>query len=142
MAESHRGSNEMASWMRSAFEACIEAQLFIENPLLDVPARKPKIDLVDDYDVDFTLIPKLPVYSINVGLAQTYPGAFSFSCRLDAKTHRVLQAAYYQGEPGSGKNKEVNLIDHDPLGGISEEELDPLIQEETIITIPLADFYE
>lgn len=142
MAESHRDSNEIATWMRSAFDACIEAQLSIENPLLNVQTRRPKINSMGDYVVDFTLIPKLPVYSINVVLAKTYPGAFSFSCRLDGKTHTVLQAAYYQGEPGSDKNKEVILIDHDPSGGISEDELDSLIQEEKTISAPLADFYK
>lgn len=142
MAESHRNPNEIATWMRSVFEACVEAQLAVENPLLDAQKREPKIDLVGDYMVDFTLIPKIPVYSMNVGLARAYPGAFSFSCRLDRKTHTVLQAAFYQGEPGSDKNKEVNLIDHDPLGGISEDELDSLIQEGKIISVPLADFYK
>lgn len=142
MAENHRDSNEIATWMQSAFDACIEAQLAIENPLLDAQTRKPKIDAMGDYVVDFTLIPKLPVYSVSVGLVKTYPDAFSFSCRLDRKKHTVLQAAYYQGEPGSDKNKEVNLIDHDPLGGISEGELNSLIQEEKTISVPLADFYE
>lgn len=142
MAESYRNPSEVATWMRSAFDACIDAQLSIENSLLDARTREPKIELVGDYMVDFTLIPKLPVYSMSVSLARAYPGSFSFSCRLDGKTHRVLQAAFYQGEPESDKNKEVNFINHDPLGGISEDELDSLIQEGKTISVPLDDFYE
>lgn len=142
MGGSHRYSKEIATWMQSAFDACIEAQSSIENPLLDAQTRTLKINSIGDYVVDFILIPKLPVYNVSVSLAKAYPDAFSFSCRLDGKTHTVLQAAYHQGEPGSANNKEVNLIDHDPLGSFSEDELESLIKKEKTISVPLADFYK
>lgn len=142
MLGNHKDSSNINAWMQNAFDACIEAQLAINNPLLDAQTKRPKEGTLIDYVVDFTRVPNLPVYSVSVDPLKSYPGAFSFSCRLDGKKHTVLQAAYYQGEPGSDKNKEVNLIDHDPLGGISEDELNSLIQEEKTISVPLADFYK
>ena len=64
------------------------------------------------------------------------------SCRLDEKTNDVLLVAYYSGEPGAGQSQEVSLIDHDPLSGIEEEDLDMLIKEGKTQSFPLTEFYD
>ena len=138
VAGDHQETTDLESWMQDAFKACVDAQLAIKNPFWDTQTKKPLESEVADYVVEFTLVPKVPVYHISISLKDLYPGALSLSCRLDAKTHTVMQAAYHQGE----QSKEVNLVEHDPLAGIVEKELDSLVEKQEIKTIPLTKFYE
>ena len=142
MTKTHEGQKHLDVSMVNAVQACINAQLSIANPYWDSRSRRPKQGEVSDYVVEFSHIPTASVYHINIGLRNSYPGALLLSCRLDEKTNDVLQAAYYSGEPGSGKSQEVNLIDHDPLSGIAEKDLDTLIKEGKTQSFPLTEFYD
>jgi hypothetical protein len=138
MVEYHQKSNHLEAWMSNAFNACVDAQLVINNPFWDIQTKKPIQGEVADYVVEFTRVPKVSVYHVNINLTNTYPGALSLSCRLDSKTHMVLQAAYHQGE----QSKEVDLVEHEPLAGIEENELDSLVRNREIQGVPLYEFYE
>ena len=142
MAKINEGMKHPDISMVNAVHACINAQLSIANPYWDSQSRRPRQGEVGDYVVEFSHVPTASVYHIDIDLINPYPDALSVSCRLDEKTNNVLQAAYYSGEPGAGQNKEVNLIDHDPLVGIAEKDLDMLIKEVKTQSFPLTEFYD
>lgn len=142
MTETHEGQKHLDLSMVNAVQACIDAQLSIANPYWDNQSRRPKQSEVSDYVVEFSHIPTASVYHISIGLINTYPGALLLTCRLDEKTNDVLQVAYYSGESGAGQSKEVSLIDHDPLSGIVETDLDMLINEGKTQSFPLTEFYD
>lgn len=140
MIGTHKQSGDLKFWMANAFQACIDAQLVIENPYWDEHTRQPKLGMPDDYLVEFNQNPKVSVYYITVSQTTSH-GGLLLLCRLDNEAHTVLYAAYYLGDdPGVSLSKEVNLVDHDPLDGMAEAELDLIIDESEILTFPLTVF--
>ena len=139
VVEDHQKSNHLEAWMSNAFNACVNAQLVIRNPFWDIQTKKPTQGEVADYVVEFSQVPKASVYHINISLKNTYPDALALSCRLGTKTHMVLQAAYYQGE----QSKEVDFVEHDPLAGIEDSELDSLalVRNQVTHVVPLYQLY-
>ena len=136
----HKRPDELKPWMTNAFQACIDAQLVIENPYWDEQTRHPKLGTHDDYIVEFYQNPKVSVYYITVSQTTSH-GGLLLLCRLDNEAHTVLYTAYYLGDdPGFSLSKEANLGDHDPLGGITEAELDLILDESEMRTFPLTAF--
>jgi len=134
----HQRSTNVEAWMLNAFEACLDAQLAIKSPLWDARAKRPSEGKVADYVVDFISIPKTSFYSMQIGLIDVYVDGSASTCRLDAKTHTVLKAAYHLGVHIT----EVVFFEHDPLAGIEEEELDSLVEKGEIKAVLLNEFYK
>ena len=128
--------------MWAAFAACIDLQVAIGNPALSVDEQGVTVEGADGYAaVTFRYVPSLPVYYMSVGLSKPYPDAFGFSCRLDVKTDAVLQVTYYEA-PETPEYREEYLVDHDPLGGISEQEFDNLLHKAKSVRAPLTCFLD
>jgi len=134
-----RASPVPCEWMLDAFANCVEAQITIDNPMIDSQSGRVDDDRLDNYVVEFMTYKNIPFYYIVVHQVSPYPGSAGFLCRLHDSTDVVYYALYYEGEPGSEKNRQKSFFEHDTTAGLSESEINKLPEEVDVIKFLLND---
>lgn len=118
-----------------AARSCIDAQVKIGSPILDSRTKQPVNKSINTMQV--ADVPGVDFYAVSLQPEKIYPDAPVASCRVEKRTGVVLSAAYQMGEPGLGSD-EVIFVQHDPMNGLSEKELDVLINRQKIVEFPIA----
>lgn len=133
------GHTNIENWMKDAVTACINAQLENSSPLWDRETKWPANN--NSHVVGISQLPSIAFYTITISLEKPYPDGPLSLCRMERETHRVLYVAHYSGDPGYGEKQEIELIDHDPLDGVTESELEILILQASTMSFPLEVIY-
>jgi len=140
MASDLKSNPHIDNWMIESYKSCLKAQAELGNIMIDVSTGGVEDNLIDRYAVRFSFFPDMPVFFVSVKLLKPYPDGAGFFCRLNMKNNAVIYALYYEGDPGSKLNIERSFGEHDPMPGISADEIYAQRDKEVVVKFKLVDF--